>query len=89
VVAIGDVVGKPHQFDVELLGNCDAVIGELCGRLEWALPGFGGGGGGGTPGGGEGGRTVPEPAPTDRSADVDVLSLIKSAVEEGKIVRHG
>jgi len=33
-----EVVGQPHEFDVELLGNCDAVIGELCGRLGWALP---------------------------------------------------
>lgn len=33
-----EVVGKPSAFDIELLGNCDAVVGELCRRLGWTLP---------------------------------------------------
>ncbi|EKX46698.1 hypothetical protein GUITHDRAFT_40776, partial [Guillardia theta CCMP2712] len=30
-----EVVGAPNQFDVELLGDCDAVVGELCCMLGW------------------------------------------------------
>ena len=29
----------PHlNFDVELLGDCDIIVSELCSRLEWTLP---------------------------------------------------
>ena len=30
-----EVVGQPNEFDVELLGNCDAVVSELVARLGW------------------------------------------------------
>ena len=30
-----EVVGKPNRFDVELLGNCDAIVAELAARLGW------------------------------------------------------
>ena len=33
-----EVVGQPSKFDVELLGNCDVAVGELCARLGWDLP---------------------------------------------------
>ena len=33
-----ELVGQPNKFDVELLGNCDAIIMELCQRLGWTLP---------------------------------------------------
>ena len=29
------VVGHPNEFDVELLGDCDVVVSELCGKLGW------------------------------------------------------
>ena len=29
------MVGQPNEFDVELLGDCDAVVSEICGRLGW------------------------------------------------------
>nr|CCA13982.1 NADdependent histone deacetylase sir2like protein putative [Albugo laibachii Nc14] len=31
-------VGRPHQFDVELLGYSDDIVEELCRRLDWKLP---------------------------------------------------
>eukprot|EP00960_Hanusia_phi_P043600 756141-Hanusia_phi.AAC.7 len=30
-----EVVGAPNQFDVELLGDCDAIVGEICSMLGW------------------------------------------------------
>lgn len=33
-----EVVGRPNEFDIELLGDCDVIIGELCRRLGWELP---------------------------------------------------
>lgn len=34
-----ELVGGPNaQFDVELLGDCDAVVLEICRRLGWQLP---------------------------------------------------
>ena len=30
-----EVVGAPNKFDVELLGDCDAVINEIWKRLGW------------------------------------------------------
>jgi hypothetical protein len=30
-----EVVGEPSKFDVELLGNCDAICTELWKRLDW------------------------------------------------------
>ena len=32
------MVGQPNKFDVELLGDCDAIVMELTRRLGWALP---------------------------------------------------
>jgi len=34
-----EVVAKPHEFDIELLGNCDAVCLELARRLKWDIIG--------------------------------------------------
>lgn len=34
-----EVVAQPHQFDAELLGNCDAVVAALARELNWDLPG--------------------------------------------------
>ena len=35
----------PHlNFDVELLGDCDVIVSELCSRLGWTLPEVGSGG---------------------------------------------
>lgn len=31
-------VGRPHRFDVELLGFSDDIIEEVCRRLEWEIP---------------------------------------------------
>ncbi|EWM22107.1 histone deacetylase, partial [Nannochloropsis gaditana] len=45
-----EVVGAPNRFDVELLGDCDAVVRELWARLGWEgleEEGEEGGGGGG------------------------------------------
>nr|CAH8874940.1 unnamed protein product [Trichobilharzia regenti] len=28
-----------HDFDVELLGDCDVIVSELCHRLGWEIPG--------------------------------------------------
>ena len=33
-----EVVGEPSKFDVELLGNCDAICAELWQRLGWENP---------------------------------------------------
>lgn len=33
-----ELVGQPNHFDVELLGNCDSIVMELCTRLGWTLP---------------------------------------------------
>jgi hypothetical protein len=32
-----EVVAQPHQFDAELLGNCDNVVAALAGLLDWRL----------------------------------------------------
>jgi NAD-dependent SIR2 family protein deacetylase len=79
-----EVVGQ-DEFDVELLGNCDAVIGELCGRLGWALP---------DPAPTTGSVVVDEPIVEDSQdctwdAIVSQREKLKSEVEEGMIVRHG
>ena len=34
------VVGQPNEFDVELLGDCDVVISEICGKLGWQEAGI-------------------------------------------------
>uniref|UniRef100_M4BLU3 Deacetylase sirtuin-type domain-containing protein n=1 Tax=Hyaloperonospora arabidopsidis (strain Emoy2) TaxID=559515 RepID=M4BLU3_HYAAE len=31
-------VGRPHKFDVELLGYSDEIVQELCRLLEWDIP---------------------------------------------------
>ncbi|RLN50446.1 hypothetical protein BBJ29_000988 [Phytophthora kernoviae] len=31
-------VGRPHKFDVELLGYSDEIVQELCRLLEWEIP---------------------------------------------------
>jgi hypothetical protein len=31
-------VGRPHRFDVELLGFSDDIIEEVCRQLEWEIP---------------------------------------------------
>eukprot|EP00735_Rhodelphis_limneticus_P011685 TRINITY_DN4819_c0_g1::TRINITY_DN4819_c0_g1_i1::g.995::m.995 TRINITY_DN4819_c0_g1::TRINITY_DN4819_c0_g1_i1::g.995 ORF type:complete len:688 (-),score=73.41,sp/A0A0G2JZ79/SIR1_RAT/59.32/5e-100,SIR2/PF02146.12/9.6e+03,SIR2/PF02146.12/1.2e-60,TPP_enzyme_M/PF00205.17/0.38,TPP_enzyme_M/PF00205.17/1.2,Rep_fac_C/PF08542.6/0.11 TRINITY_DN4819_c0_g1_i1:242-2305(-) len=31
-------VGYPHQFDAELLGDCDTIVQYICHRLGWTLP---------------------------------------------------
>jgi hypothetical protein len=31
-------VGRPHKFDVELLGFSDEIVQELCRLLEWEIP---------------------------------------------------
>ncbi|RLN02197.1 hypothetical protein BBJ28_00001266 [Nothophytophthora sp. Chile5] len=31
-------VGRPHHFDVELLGYSDEIVQELCRLLEWEIP---------------------------------------------------
>ncbi|GAB9465293.1 hypothetical protein Gpo141_00002705 [Globisporangium polare] len=31
-------VGRPHKFDVELLGYSDDIVEELCRLLEWEIP---------------------------------------------------
>ncbi|TYZ61994.1 hypothetical protein PybrP1_010902 [[Pythium] brassicae (nom. inval.)] len=31
-------VGRPHKFDVELLGYSDEIVEELCRLLEWEIP---------------------------------------------------
>lgn len=31
-------VGRPHEFDVELLGYSDEIVQELCRLLDWDLP---------------------------------------------------
>lgn len=33
-----EVVGRPHQFDVELLGDCDMVCDHLAKQVGWTLP---------------------------------------------------
>jgi NAD-dependent SIR2 family protein deacetylase len=33
-----EVVGRPNKFDIELLGDCDTIVAELCRRLGWTLP---------------------------------------------------
>lgn len=30
-----EVVGQPNEFDVKLLGDCDAICATLCAKLEW------------------------------------------------------
>jgi len=32
-----EVVAQPHRFDIELLGDSDAIVTELCRRLKWQL----------------------------------------------------
>lgn len=32
-----EVVGQPHEFDVELLGNCDVVCAALAKQIGWSL----------------------------------------------------
>eukprot|EP00002_Diphylleia_rotans_P030837 TRINITY_DN637_c0_g1_i7.p1 TRINITY_DN637_c0_g1~~TRINITY_DN637_c0_g1_i7.p1 ORF type:complete len:403 (+),score=111.10 TRINITY_DN637_c0_g1_i7:497-1705(+) len=32
-----EVVGQPNRFDIELLGDCDGIVGHLCKRLGWSL----------------------------------------------------
>ena len=32
-----EIVAQPHEFDVELLGNCDDVVRVLAERLEWSI----------------------------------------------------
>lgn len=32
-----EVVGEPHEFDVELLGDCDVVVTALAKQLGWSL----------------------------------------------------
>lgn len=34
------VVGQPNEFDVELLGDCDGVVSEICGKLGWEEQGI-------------------------------------------------
>ncbi|GBG31050.1 NAD-dependent deacetylase sir2D [Hondaea fermentalgiana] len=34
-----EVVAQPHEFDAELLGNCDAVVTALAKELHWDIPG--------------------------------------------------
>lgn len=31
-------VGQPHQFDIELLGNCDEIVLTLARHMGWAIP---------------------------------------------------
>lgn len=31
-------MGRPHRFDVELLGYSDDIVEELCRLLEWEIP---------------------------------------------------
>ena len=33
-------MGQPNEFDVELLGDCDVVISEICGKLGWQEAGI-------------------------------------------------
>lgn len=30
-----ETVGKPHEFDIELLGDCDLIIEEIMAKLNW------------------------------------------------------
>jgi len=32
-----EIVAEPHEFDIELLGNCDDVVRVLAKRLEWTI----------------------------------------------------
>mmetsp|Transcript_11816 Transcript_11816/g.17612 ORF Transcript_11816/g.17612 Transcript_11816/m.17612 type:complete len:552 (-) Transcript_11816:102-1757(-) len=34
-----EVVGQPHSFDVELLGDCDSIVSHLCHKMNWPLEG--------------------------------------------------
>lgn len=35
---VREPVGRPHKFDVELLGYSDEIVEELCRMLEWEIP---------------------------------------------------
>lgn len=35
-----EIVAEPHEFDVELLGNCDDVVRVLAERLNWSINRF-------------------------------------------------
>lgn len=35
---LSEPVGRPHKFDVELLGYSDEIVQELCRLLDWQIP---------------------------------------------------
>mmetsp|Transcript_56237 Transcript_56237/g.115002 ORF Transcript_56237/g.115002 Transcript_56237/m.115002 type:complete len:736 (+) Transcript_56237:477-2684(+) len=77
-----EVVGQPNEFDVELLGDCDKVLAELCGMLGWEAPGI---------------PAVSSASPVKRYVSGSVheegelhdLEEVEDAVKKGSVVQQG